>query len=74
MGPYRKNSGAMAGIELYQCPNIESVGHPGLHEPDGVGNFRGPEFPQGFFGIQSMMDDVAYEAEDGSGRVRRSRT
>jgi xanthine dehydrogenase YagR molybdenum-binding subunit len=23
------------------------------------GNFRGPEFPQGFFGIQSMMDDVA---------------
>ena len=22
-------------------------------------NFRGPEFPQGFFGIQSMMDDVA---------------
>ena len=25
------------------------------------GNFRGPEFPQGFFGIQSMMDDVAYK-------------
>ena len=24
------------------------------------GNFRGPEYPQGFFGIQSMMDDVAY--------------
>ena len=24
-------------------------------------NFRGPEFPQGFFGIQSMMDDVAYK-------------
>jgi xanthine dehydrogenase YagR molybdenum-binding subunit len=23
------------------------------------GNFRGPEFPQGYFGIQSMMDDVA---------------
>ena len=34
------------------------------------GNFRGPEFPQGFFGIQSMMDDVAVQAEDGSGRVR----
>jgi xanthine dehydrogenase YagR molybdenum-binding subunit len=25
------------------------------------GNFRGPEYPQGFFGIQSMMDDVAYK-------------
>ena len=25
------------------------------------GNFRGPEYPQGFFGIQSMMDDVAYQ-------------
>ena len=24
-------------------------------------NFRGPEYPQGFFGIQSMMDDVAYQ-------------
>ena len=26
--------------------------------------------PQGFFGIQSMMDDVAYRAEDRSGRLR----
>jgi CO/xanthine dehydrogenase Mo-binding subunit len=25
------------------------------------GNFRGPEYPQGHFGIQSMMDDVAYK-------------
>ncbi len=25
------------------------------------GNYRAPEFPQGFFGIQSMMDDVAYK-------------
>ena len=23
MGPYRKNSGTMAGIELYRCPNTE---------------------------------------------------
>ena len=27
------------------------------------GNFRGPEFPQGCFGIQSMMDDVAFRME-----------
>jgi CO/xanthine dehydrogenase Mo-binding subunit len=25
------------------------------------GNFRGPEYPQGYFGIQSMMDQVAAE-------------
>src|SRR5207244_11119363 len=25
------------------------------------GNFRGPEYPQGFYGIESMMDDVAYK-------------
>src|SRR5207247_6578416 len=25
MGPYRKNTGAIAGIELFQCPNIGSL-------------------------------------------------
>ena len=24
MGPYRKNTGNIGGIELYQCPNIET--------------------------------------------------
>jgi putative selenate reductase molybdopterin-binding subunit len=59
MGPYRKNSGRIAGIELYQCPNIESVIYPVYTNRTVSGNFRGPEFPQGYFGIQSMMDDVA---------------
>ena len=59
MGPYRKNTGAIGGIELYQCPNIESVVSPVYTNRTVSGNFRGPEFPQGFFGIQSMMDDVA---------------
>jgi putative selenate reductase molybdopterin-binding subunit len=61
MGAYRKNSGRMAGIELYQCPNIESVVHPVYTNRTVSGNFRGPEYPQGFFGMQSMMDDVAYK-------------
>jgi CO/xanthine dehydrogenase Mo-binding subunit len=61
MGPYRKNSGAMAGIELYKCPNIDIVVTPVYTNRTVSGNFRGPEFPQGFFGIQSMMDDVAYK-------------
>ncbi len=61
MGPYRKNSGSMAGVELYECPNIETVIHPVYTNKTVSGNFRGPEYPQGFFGIQSMMDDVAYK-------------
>jgi CO/xanthine dehydrogenase Mo-binding subunit len=61
MGPYRKNSGAMAGVELYRTPNVETVIHPVYTNKTVSGNFRGPEYPQGFFGIQSMMDDVAYK-------------
>jgi xanthine dehydrogenase molybdenum-binding subunit len=61
MGPYRKNSGGIAGIELYQCPNVESTVYPVYTNRAVSGNYRAPEFPQGFFGIQSMMDDVAYK-------------
>jgi CO/xanthine dehydrogenase Mo-binding subunit/aerobic-type carbon monoxide dehydrogenase small subunit (CoxS/CutS family) len=61
MGGYRKNTGRMAGIELYKCPNIESVVHAVYTNKTVSGNFRGPEYPQGFFGMQSMMDDVAYK-------------
>ncbi len=59
MGPYRKNTGNIAGVEIYQCPNIETSISPVYTNRTVSGNFRGPEFPQGFFGIQSMMDDVA---------------
>ncbi|HYL35633.1 MAG TPA: xanthine dehydrogenase family protein molybdopterin-binding subunit [Bryobacteraceae bacterium] len=61
MGGYRKNSGAIGGIECYQCPNIETVITPVYTNKTVSGNFRGPEYPQGYFGIQSMMDDVAYK-------------
>jgi len=59
MGPYRKNSGSLAGIELYTCPNSEMTVYPAYTNRTVSGNFRGPEFPQGFFGIQNMMDEVA---------------
>jgi len=59
MGPYRKNSGNIAGVEIYQCPNIETSISPVYTNRTVSGNFRGPEYPQGFFGIQSMTDDVA---------------
>src|SRR5256886_9468438 len=61
MGGYRKNTGAIGGIDIYQCPHIESVIFPVYTNKTVSGNFRGPEFPQGFFGIQSMMDEVAYK-------------
>jgi len=64
MGPYRKNSGNIGGVELYQVPHLEAVVHPVYTNKTTGANFRGPEFPQGFFGIQSMMDDVAYKAID----------
>jgi xanthine dehydrogenase molybdenum-binding subunit len=59
MGPYRKNTGNIAGVEIYQCPNIETSISPVYTNRTTSGNFRGPEYPQGFFGIQSMMDDVS---------------
>ena len=61
MGPYRKNSGAIGGIEIYQVPHLDYTAYPVYTNKTVSGNFRGPEFPQGHFGIQSMMDDVAYK-------------
>jgi xanthine dehydrogenase molybdenum-binding subunit len=61
MGGYRKNSGAISGLELYGCPNAASTVYPVYTNRTTSGNFRGPSDPQGFFGIESMMDDVAYK-------------
>ena len=61
MGPFLRRSGGIAGIELYGCPNIERVVYP-VHTNRMVsGNFRAPSDPQGYFGVQSMMDNIAYE-------------
>src|SRR2546425_1403391 len=60
MGPYRKNTGAIGGVDVYQCPNTETVVYPVYTNKTVSGNFRGPEYPQGFFGMQSMMDEVAF--------------
>src|SRR4030095_11835194 len=61
MGPYRKNTGSIGGIDIYQCANIERVVYPAYTNKTVSGNFRGPEYPQGVYGIESMMDDVAYK-------------
>jgi CO/xanthine dehydrogenase Mo-binding subunit len=63
MGGDRKNSGSIGGMDALHCPKIESTVYP-VHANRAVsGNFRGPEFPQGYFGFLSMMDDVAYKVK-----------
>jgi xanthine dehydrogenase molybdenum-binding subunit len=60
MGPYRKNNGGVSGIDLYNCANSESTMFPTYTNRTTSGNFRGPSDPQGYYPIQSMMDDIAY--------------
>jgi len=60
MGPYRKNNGGVSGIELYECAHTESTLYPMYTNRTTAGNFRGPTDPQGYYPIQSLMDDVAY--------------
>ena len=61
MGPYRKGTGAIAGVELYECPNVETIIHPVYTNMAVSANYRGPAYPQGVFGIESLMDHIAYE-------------
>lgn len=61
MGPYRKSSGDIAGVELYQCPNVEKLVYPVYTNMAVSANLRGPAYPQGIFGIESLMDHIAYE-------------
>ena len=61
MGPYLRRSGGVSGIEAFACPNSERVIYP-VHTNRMVsGNFRAPSDPQGYFAVQSMMDDIAYK-------------
>lgn len=60
MGGYRKSSGSVSGIELYQCPHVRREVYP-VHTNLAVsGNFRAPSYPQGVFGLESVMDDIAH--------------
>lgn len=60
MGPYRKGAGGIAGIEIYQCPNVERLVYPVYTNKAVSANLRGPDFPQGVFGIESLMDEISY--------------
>jgi xanthine dehydrogenase YagR molybdenum-binding subunit len=60
MGPYRKSSGGIEGMAIYQCPHVERTVYPVYTNMAVSANLRGPDYPQGVFGIESLMDDVAY--------------
>jgi CO/xanthine dehydrogenase Mo-binding subunit len=61
MGPYRKNSGGISGMDAYACENLERSISPVYTNRTVSGNFRAPSEPHGYFGIESMMDEIAYK-------------
>ena len=61
MGPYRKNSGGINGMEAYACPNLQRSVQPVYTNRTTSGNFRAPSEPHGYYGIESHMDDIAYQ-------------
>jgi len=61
MGPYRKNSGGIGGMDAYGCPNRYREIHPVYTNRTTSGNFRAPSEPHGFYGVENMMDEVAYQ-------------
>ncbi len=61
MGPYRKNAGGISGTDLYACPNrYRSIAQVYTNRTTS-GNFRAPSEPHGVYGIESIMDDIAYK-------------
>ncbi len=61
MGPHRKSGGGIAGIELFRCPNVRREVKPVYTNMSVAANFRGPAYPQGVWGIESVMDQLAHE-------------
>ncbi len=59
-GAYRKGSCDLSGTEIYQVPNLETSVSPVYTNTAVAANYRAPAYPQGVFGIESLMDDVAY--------------
>ncbi len=61
MGPYRKNSGGISGMTSYACRNQLREISPVYTNRTTSGNFRAPSDPHGHYGIQSHMDEIAYQ-------------
>jgi CO/xanthine dehydrogenase Mo-binding subunit len=63
MGPHRKSSGDIAGLEFYRCPNVRKELYTVFTNMTTSANYRAPAYPQGVFGIASALDDLCHELE-----------
>ncbi len=61
MGPHRKGSGGISGVELFRCPNVRREVWPVYTNVTVAANFRGPSYPQGVWGVESVMDQLAHD-------------
>ena len=60
MGPYHKGSGTISGRGLYAIPNIRTELNLAATNVTTSANYRGPSEPQGVFGMESVIDELAY--------------
>jgi CO/xanthine dehydrogenase Mo-binding subunit len=60
LGPYRKSAGSLSGMEVYQCPNTEQSTSLAYTNMAVSANYRAPAYPQAVFGLEGIMDEVAY--------------
>ena len=63
MGPHRKSSGDIAGTDFYQCPNVSKTVYPAYTNMTVSANYRAPAYPQGVFGIGSVLDRICHEID-----------
>jgi len=61
MGAYRKSGGGISGVEYFRCPNVKTEVYAAYTNTAVSANFRGPPYPQGVFGIASILDDISHE-------------
>ena len=62
MGPYRKSSGDICGRRnVSSVRNVEKLVYPVLHKYGGVGELPRPCISARNFGIESLMDHIAYK-------------
>lgn len=65
LGGYNKGPffpGSIAGArDLYRCPNVKTEVYPAYTNTTCGANYRAPAYPQGIFGVESIMDHVAYQ-------------
>jgi CO/xanthine dehydrogenase Mo-binding subunit len=61
MGPYRKGTGGISGVEYFRCPNVKTEVYATYTNTAVAANFRGPPYPQGVFGIASLLDHISHQ-------------